>query len=59
MEARKYQVLPFDASVAYAFRSAAAEHHGGPDGVQLHHARDRHPVGRCPEPSQHVLHHNR
>ncbi len=32
----------------YAFRSAAAEHHGGPDRVQLHHARDRHPAGRCP-----------
>ena len=43
----------------YAFRSAAAEPHGGPDGVQLHRARDRHPAGRCSQPSQHVLHHNR
>ena len=58
VEARKYQVLPLDASVD-AFRSAAAEHHGGPHGVQLHHARDWHPVGRRSQPTQHVLHHNR
>ena len=47
VEARKYQVLPLDAVCVNAFRSAAAEHHGGPDGVQLHDTRDRHPVGRC------------
>ena len=43
----------------YAFRRAAAEPHGGPDGVQLHDAGDRHPDGRRSEPSQHVLHHHR
>ena len=39
VEARKYQVLPLDASAVYAFRRAAAEHHGGPDRVHLHQRR--------------------
>ena len=55
-EARKYQVLPLDATRGDALGGAAAQHHGGPHRVHLYPAADRHPAGRLPAAAELFLH---
>jgi hypothetical protein len=56
VEARKYQVLPLDAS---GFTRCVAPRPNVTAGRAEFNSPDRHSVGRCPEPSEYVLHHNR
>ena len=58
-EARKYEVLPLDASVATRSGATAPQHYGGPVRIRLHGAADRHPAGRFAPAPQRLLHDHR
>ena len=55
-EAKKYQVLPLNASVGARVAAAASQPHRRSQHARLHSAHDRAAARRCAVPARHVLH---